>query len=144
MSILRYNTSQATGDADSVAAGDQVNGTSLFMGQNFRKVADLSALCVVDAETNTLTLAAKWQGSNDGSTWVDLANAPGNPAAVVLATGTAGADAAVTKAVEAPKAAYGFKFARCSIVVGVTTGTSSDTYTIGYCYRQLSGAEVAD
>lgn len=136
MSLIRYNAHVASGDADGVTAGGQVNGTTLALGTQFKKVSDLSALLVVDAETNTLTMTAKWQVSNDSSTWVDLANGSQNAAGVALATGTGGADAAVTRSIPAPDAVYGYQWARCSIVIGVTTGTTSDTYSIGYCYRQ--------
>lgn len=140
---LRYNAHQATGTLDALTVGLFASGSSLFMGGHYAKVADLSAVVVLDAETNTLTVAAQWQGSNDASTWVNLAHATQNPAAVVLATGTAGADAAVTVAVPAPVSAYSFKFCRVNLVVGGTTGTTNDTFTIGYSYRQLTGAESA-
>jgi len=102
-------------------AGGVVNGT-------------LSALVIVDAETNTRTLSAFWQVSEDGSTWYDVAGAPNNPANVVLATGTAGADAAVTEVIPAPAAVYAWSFARCSVVNGVATGGATDTYSIQYKY----------
>lgn len=137
MSILRYNAHLLTGTCSGVSIGSAVSGNTLFIGQSKRKVTDLSAQLTVLAETNTITLAPKWQGSNDGSTWIDLAYAPNNPAVTVLATGTAGADAAVTKGVAAPDAAYSYKFSRCQVVVGVVTGTSSDIYSIGYSYRQV-------
>jgi hypothetical protein len=137
MSILKKLPAQ-TGDFDAVAAGDAKYGSAVHIGLAEKKVEDLVAELAVDAETNTITLAAKWQGSDDKSTWVDLAHEPQNPAAVVLATGTGGADAAVTKAIAAPDGAYGYQYARVAIVVGVTTGTTSDTYSITYRYRQLS------
>lgn len=96
----------------------------------------LSATFVVDAETSTITLAAGWQVSNNGTDWYDLSYAPNNPAAVVLATGTAGADAAVTKVVPAPSGSDGWRFARAVVINGVVTGTTSDTYTISYNYRE--------
>lgn len=136
-SHLRFAAHLITGTATGVAPGSQVNGRTLFMGVLDQKVAHLSALATVDAETNTITLSGKWQGSNDGSTWLDLAYAPQNPAVVALATGTAGSDAAVTRVVPAPESAYGYKFARFSIGVGVVTGTTNDTYSIAYSYRQL-------
>ncbi len=134
----KYNVSQATGTFNTVGAGSQVNGNAVFLGNDTAKISGLCALTVTLAETNTITLSAKWQVSNDASTWVDLANGPQNAAATVLGTGTAGADTAVTKAIPLPDAAYGFKYARMSIVVGVTTGAAGDTYTIGYCYSQNS------
>lgn len=140
---LRYNAHQATGTFTSVNSGQSVAGNAVFMGGSvFRKVADLSAVVVALAETNTLTLSALWQVSNNNSTWLDLAYAPNNPAVVVLATGTAGADTAVTKVIPAPSTVNGYKYARLSLVVGGTNGTVNDTYTIGYSYRQLTGSEA--
>lgn len=55
---------------------------------------------------------------------------------VALAIGTAGADTAVARAIPAPDSVYGYKFARCSVVVGGVTGTANDTYSIAYSYRQ--------
>lgn len=124
-------TGTESGDFDGDAAGTVTGLSAVNMTQVRR---GLSAKLTVDAETNTLTIAAKWQGSDDNSTWVDLANAPGNPAAVVLATGTAGADAAVTVSVEAPSSAYGYRWARCALTNGVATGTTSDTYSNQYKY----------
>lgn len=139
---LRKLILSKTGDFDSVAAGAAVNGNAITIGDGARlKIKGLSALVTVDAETNTITLAAKWQVSNDNSTWYDVANGTQNAAAVVLATGTGGADAAVTKVIPAPDAVYGWVYARLSIVVGVTTGTTSDTYTIAYSCRSVRGVE---
>lgn len=102
-------------------AGGVVNGT-------------LSTLVIVDAETNTLTLSAYWQVSEDGSTWYDVAGTPSNPANVVLATGTSGSDASVTKVIGAPAAVYSYSFARAVVVNGVATGATADTYSIQYKY----------
>lgn len=137
MSILRYNAHVITGTLTGVSIGSTVSGNTLFVGGSKKKVTDLSARLTVDAETNTITLAALWQGSNDATTWDDLSYLPNNAAATVLATGTGGADAAVTKGVAAPASAYSYKYARCQVVVGVVTGTSNDTYSIGYNYRQI-------
>lgn len=138
---LRYNVHSSSGNVDGASPGDVVGGTAVELGDNsYQKVRGLSALVTVDAETNTLTLAAKWQVSNDGSTWVDVANGPQNAATVVLATGTGGADASVTKAIPAPDAIYGWRLARIALVVGGTTGTTSDTYAMSYCYRASASA----
>lgn len=125
-----------TGTADGVSIGSQVNGSTLFMGSDAKKITDLSAIVTVDAETTNLTLTAKWQGSNDASTWYDFANATANTAGTALATGTAGADAAVTKVIPAPVAIEGWRYSRLSIVVGAATGTTNDTYSIAYSYNQ--------
>lgn len=134
---LRYNVHQATGTFNGVAAGTTVGANTLFIGSDDLKVSDLSAVCVVDAETDTITITGRWQVSNNASTWIDVAHGPQNPAGVAIATGTAGADAAVTVAIPAPAGVYGYRYARMGLVVGVTTGASADTYTVGYSYRQV-------
>lgn len=139
--MLRYNQFASSGTFDSVGVGSQKNGTAVPLGRINSRLRDLSALVTVDAETDTLTLAAVWEVSNDNSTWVKCAHAPQNPASVVLATGTAGADAAVTRAIPAPEGINGWAWARLSLVVAGTTGTTSDTYSIGYCYRQVVGGD---
>lgn len=126
------NIVSTSGNLDSVASGTTVAIAKLANAQI--RPGTLSATYVVDAETSTLTIAALWQGSVDGSNWIDIAYAPNNPAAVVLATGTAGADAAVTKAVPAPEQVAGFRFVRAAVVTGGTTGTTSDTYAVTYNY----------
>jgi hypothetical protein len=133
---LFYNAHVASGTFNGLTAGQQANGNAVFIGpSSARKASHLSAIVTVDAETEDITLTAKWQVSNDKSTWLDVANGSQNAAGVALATGTDGADAAVTKAIPAPDCVYGYKFARLSVVTGVKTGTSSDTYEIGYSYR---------
>lgn len=102
-------------------AGGVVNGT-------------LCSLVIVDAETNTLTLSAYWQVSEDGSNWYDVAAAANNPANVVIATGTAGADPPITEVLPAPAAVYAWTFARVVVVSGVATGATTDTYSIQYKY----------
>jgi hypothetical protein len=134
---LRYAAhSTGTLNADTLAAGSTLAGNAVEMGDNARqKVRNLSALAVVDVESTSLTLAGVWQVSNDGTTWVNVANGPQNAAGVVIATGTAGADASVTKAYEAPSAVYGWKKARFTFLTAGATGAATDTYNISYCYR---------
>jgi hypothetical protein len=140
---LRFNSDLLTGTVTGVAPGGAAAGNALFMGAKNQRIEHLSALVTVDAETNTITLGAKWQGSNDKTTWYDLAHAPHNPAAVALATGTAGADAAVTRVMPAPPSVYSYQYARCAVTVGVVTGTTNDTYSLAYSYRRRgSGGSV--
>lgn len=121
-----------TGNLDAVAAGGNGAGATL-QSQNVVP-GTLSALFVVDAETSTITIAAQWQGSDDNSTWYDMAGDPQNPANVVLATGTGGADASVTKVIPAPRPLHGWRYMRAVARVGVTTGATVDTYSIAYRY----------
>lgn len=134
--LKRFITDVVTGTADGVAAAGQVNGVGLFMGGESKKVTDLSAVVTVDAETNTITFTGKWQGSNDKTTWYDVANTPANTAGTAIATGTSGSDTPVTKAIPAPQGIEGWRYARLSLVIGATTGTTNDTYSIGYVYNQ--------
>lgn len=138
--MIRNNVNTASGNLNTLTSGSVVGGPAVFMGNGFKKIANLSATLGLTAATATLTMAAKWQVSNDNSTWIDVANEPQNPAAVVITTGTA---TIVTKAMPAPDAIYGWQYARIAIVTGGTTGAAGDLYTIGYNYRQLSGAEAA-
>lgn len=131
-----FNGHAASGNLDSVAAGTTVGGTAVRT--NNVEVGSLSCLFTVDAETNTLTIAGKWQVSEDNSTWYD-APVENNAANVVLATGTAGADAAVSKAVPAPASIYGWKYVRAAVESGGTTGASGDTYSMTLYYRKANG-----
>jgi len=140
--MLKYNIGASSGNLNTLTSGSEVDGNAVFLGGAYRKVASLSALVTVLAQTNTLTIAAKWQVSNDKSTWVDVANGSQNAAAVVLQTGTSGTDVAVSKAIPAPDAIYGWKYARIALVTGGTTGATADTYAMSYCYHQMTGAEA--
>lgn len=132
-----------SGDFSAVTAGNALAATALFTGKEFQKVRGLMAKVTVLAETNTLTLTAKWQVSRDNSTWVDVANGPQNAAGVALATGTAGADTAVTRYIMCPDdITYSTPWVRLAIVVGAVNGTVNDTYAISYDYTMLSGAEI--
>jgi hypothetical protein len=128
----KFSTS---GNLNTLVAGSRVSGTGVPMGRV--KNGSLSAVVDVDCETNTLTMAGIWQGSNtsDFASPIDLAYDTNNPAATVIATGTAGADANVKKAYPCPAAGYGFKYVRFQILTGVATGNTVDTYAISYTYR---------
>jgi hypothetical protein len=134
---IRNNFAPSSGTFNGVAAGSDVAGNSLFMGNIAPKVKALSAKVVLDVETDTITISAVWQVSNDNATWMDVANGSQNATSVALGTGTAGADASVTKVMQAPDAVYGWQWARLVFRVGVTTGATADTYSVGYSFRQV-------
>jgi len=100
------------------------------------EVGTLSARLAVTAATATLTLAALWEVSINGTTW-EQARGLSNAAPVVLTTGTS---AALVRHVDAPSAAYGHRFARCSILIGGTTAGASDLANVSYDYRRDLGA----
>jgi hypothetical protein len=129
--IRKLSTVATTGNLDTLVATTRTPGATVAMG--VLKPGSLCAEVTVDAETSTLTIYADWQVSDDATTWLLLA--PENNAAnVVLATGTGGADAAVTKVIPAPAAAYSFRYARCAVRNEVATGAATDTYSIKYHY----------
>lgn len=134
--LLQNNQQSTALVIDGELAGAIVEGPSLLMS----KVAagSLSARYTVDAETNTITLAALWEVSDDNSTFRRCGGEL-NAAPTVLATGTGGADAAVTRQIDAPRAVYGHRYCRASVLVGVTTGTSSDSATVAYDYALDQG-----
>ena len=113
----------ASADAGTVKAAAALQTNSIRLGT-------LSAYFDVTANTNTLTLTAKWQVSDDNSTWIDLAPL-NNAANVVLATGDgSGVDA--DKVIGAPTEIWGWKYVRAVVVSGVASGSASDTYAIAY------------
>jgi len=127
-----YNSQSTAVGLNGVNVGLSGPGPTLLV--NRVRLGTLSALVVVDAETNTITLTPKWQVSADSSTWVDVYQ-PNSPANVLWATGTAGADAPVTRVLTAPDAVYAFRYARVAIEVGVTNGLAADVGNIGYNYQ---------
>lgn len=136
MSVLRYNWLSTSGNATGLTTASVVAGTAVNMNDNSRqKIKYLAADVSLLADTSTFTWATKWQVSNDNSTWVDVANGPQNAAAVVIATGTAGADTVVRKAIEAPATVYAWRWARIAAVTGGTTGATIDTYSLAYNAR---------
>lgn len=129
-------SAETSGNLDSETAGTIVGGATLIMYDV--KPGTLSARYNVDAETDTITLTPVWQVSDDSSTWERLLQ-PNGAAEVVMATGTGSADDAVVRRVSAPDGVYGHRFARCGVLVGVTTGTTSDTYAFKYQYQRDRG-----
>jgi hypothetical protein len=99
----------------------------------------LSCHVTVDAETSTLTLTAKFQVSDDNATWYDLAGDAQNPANVLLATGTGGADAAVDRVLPVPPSALGWKYVRAAVVNGIAQGAAADTYAFVWHFRFVNG-----
>lgn len=132
------NISGGSGDLTAAPiAGTTTPGTALQTAGI--ELGTLSCLCVVDAETDTITLTAKFQVSDDNSTWYDLAGDAQNPANVLLATGTGGADAAVSRVLPVPPAALGWKYVRPALVNLVATGAAADTYAFTFYFRYVTG-----
>lgn len=132
-----------SGTFDTVVVGAAINGTALFTGLEYQEVLGLCAKVVVEAETDTVTITARWQISRDNSTWVDVAHGSQNAAGVALATGTGGGDPVVTRYVVCPdEALRAAPWVRLSLVIGGNTGAAIDTYAVSYDYTKLTGAEI--
>lgn len=132
--------SGGSGTLDTVVAGTTTGGTAISTA-NIEK-GTLSCLFTVDAETDTITITGKFQVSDDQATWYDLAGDAQNPANVVIATGTGGADASVSVVLPVPISAMGWKWVRAAVVNGVAEGEAVDTYSFSFRARQFSGFSV--
>jgi hypothetical protein len=118
--ILDTGTTVMTG----IVAGTITPGNTLDMHGVMK--GTLSAKFAVVANTATIQISALWEVSRDGVTWVE-ANPPW-----LLATGTT---TLVTRAVDAPLAVYGYRYARGSVRNAVVDGLIADTYRISYSYQ---------
>lgn len=125
--------SSSSGNFNTKAAGDTVSGSTITI--DMVEPPTLSALVALDAETDTITLTPYWEVSADQTTWYRVYDQNGT-ASTAQATGTAGADATVSRVLNAPGAVYGWRFCRVTVVVGVTTGATADTYAISYNYAR--------
>lgn len=138
----RYQTFSG-GSGDLTAApvtGTTTAGTAIATANI--EPGSLSCLFTLLAETNTLTLTGKFQVSQDNSTWYNLAGDAQNPANVLVATGTAGADAAVSVVLPVPLPAFGWKYVRAAVVNLVATGAAGDTYAFSFYGKRFSGFVV--
>lgn len=131
--LFNYLAPAAALDLNGVAADTVTGGSTLDM--RLVKSGSLSSLVVVDCETDTMTMEAVWQVSNDTVTWY-ICPTKNNAPVTVLATGTAGADATVSRVIPADDAVYGFRYARLSIINRVAVGGAADTYLIGYNFEK--------
>ena len=130
-----FNDQSTAITIDGVVAGADATGSPVLRMNRVKRESDsLAAQVTVDAETDTVTLTAVWQGSNDNSTFFDIVQ-PNSAAYVIMATGTAGADAAITHIISAPIGAYSVRFVRVIIRVGVVDGTAVDSANVGYNYE---------
>lgn len=137
---LVNNYLDKSGNLNTVTAGTATAMNAVLM--NDVMYGTLSARIALTAATNTITLAMRWEVSDDNSTWEScLLEGQDVTAAltdIVLTTGTA---AIKTFHAAAPRAAYGKRYCRVSIVVGVTTGAAGDLYDVKYDYARRDFAD---
>lgn len=120
------------------AAPQYVNGNAIVMGKPGAspRPGTLSAKVYAKATTNTLTITAKWQVSDDGSTWID-AYGPNRAANVAIVTGT-GSAVTDTVNIAAPDGVYSWNYSRCIAVsgVGVGGGAGVDESSVSYNFQK--------
>ena len=131
--IRRVTLSADTGNLDAITAGGgEVAGSAVRTGQFAQ--GTLQALVEVTIATGSLTIAPKWQVSDDDSTYYDLREGSGPAPVTFTATGS--------RVLAAPEAARAWKFARPALVVAGADATAADTYSITsrYVRRQAFDA----
>ena len=132
-----YNQGVVSGNANTLVAGSVILGPTQAQGRITPGTLSAQLTCL--AQTTSLVFTPSWQVGNKA----DMSDAQvietGEIGAVhaAEATGTAGVDVAVTRAVPAPSAVQGFKYARLVLTVSGATGAAADTYSIGYNYRYV-------
>jgi len=136
MAYRRYNYLPTTQNLTGVTTGARLHGSTLFIGEQDQKVSALAAQIVATLTMTNATLKAQWQGSNDNSTFTDLAHSPENPVGIAFLTCIAGAGTSATIGVEAPASVFAYKYARCDLIwTSTTAGTTNDVATFGYNVR---------
>jgi tetrahydromethanopterin S-methyltransferase subunit E len=115
-----------------VLAGVTTGGPTLALAAAAPEPNSIVANVSVGSTTSTITIATKWQVSNDGSTWLDL---KGMNAPALVAVAAAGTGSIVTTAyAQALQMNPGYPYVRLAVLSGVATGAAGDTVTISYNY----------
>jgi hypothetical protein len=124
-----------SGDFNGDAAGTTASGTGLPL-RNVEH-GSLSVYADISAYTNTFTIAGYWEVSDDDSTYIKVVPL-NNAAIVVFATGT-GAAVTADVVVSCPSECWGWKYARFTVIAGVTTGANAaDSYALTYRWLESS------
>lgn len=96
-----------------------------------------SLVAVVQTRLTTATITAQtlWQGSNDGTNWVNILGTNGAANVTVAAAGT-GSLVNTTYAQAFVGINPPFPYLRIACLVGVATGAAGDTVTCAYNFRK--------
>ncbi len=121
------------------AAPQNVDGNTVSMIAEKVAIGSMSANVYALATTNTLTITAKWQVSDDNSTWRDC-KLPNGALNVALVTGT-GSAVTDTLCLAAPDCVYGKPYARVRLVSGTGSGggLAVDEGSVSYNWRITNG-----
>jgi hypothetical protein len=117
-----------------LASATSANGTArngAMIPTNGIQPGCLVANCTITIVTGSVVCTMKWQGSNDNSTWVDLADSF-NPANVTVT-------ATNTRAVNAPDAAWAFEYIRFVMTLSGAATAGGDLTAANYQYRAFRG-----
>lgn len=98
----------------------------------------LFALVETDITTSTITVSSGWQGSWDGTNWIQIL-AGASATSAFLQVAAAGTGSLITT----QYAHYfpgnpSFDYVRYAVKVGVTTGAAGDNVTVSYGFRKRS------
>lgn len=134
---IKYNQKSISATAvTAVAAGSTVGtaATNVLNCANFAPGYGVVCYVSMVVKTSSLTLAPKWQGSNDGTNWEDIFTV--NSAANVATAAGTGSNVTTTRAVMLP-APPPYKYARLVFVTGgATAHATDDTYALKYHWVQ--------
>jgi len=131
----RFFSVTASGTLNTLVAGTITGGTAIKTYDV--EPGTLSVLATVDAETENITVTVLWQVSTDNSTYYTMTPV-NNAANIVIATGTSGADAAVSKVYPAPDGVMGWPYVRAAVTNAMATGAAADTYSLTTKYVRRS------
>lgn len=117
--------SVATLTSATSANGTARTGAALIAGQIMP--GTLSADCSVTIVTGSVVATVRWQGSADGTTWVDLKESTNAAPTTVTATGTVD--------IKCPDSAWGFALCRATITLSGAATAAGDLTVLTYRYR---------
>lgn len=130
-----YNGSKIA--LNTVTAGSTAStaGLVLACANNDIEWDSLHALVETNLTTSTITATTKWQGSPDGTNWVDIV---GLNSAANVTKAAAGTGSLVTTQYFQAFAGInpGIRYLRIAVLVGVATGAAGDNVTCSYFFRR--------
>ena len=110
-------------------------GLVISMAQNDIEWDSLAAIVETDITTSTITVATKWQVSNDGTNWIDVRDINGTTRTTVAAAGSG--SLVTTQYIQYFNGINNpFPYVRLAALVGVTTGGAGDNVTVSYNFRK--------
>lgn len=133
--LASYKGSQIALNTVTSGSTASTAGLVISVAQSDIEWESLCAIVETDITTSTITVATKWQVSNDNTNWVDFRDKNGTTRTTVAAAGTG--SLVTTQYVQAFDGVNcPFPYVRIAALVGVTTGAAGDNVTASYQYRR--------